>query len=871
VMEEAEQMVTAVLIRNMKGQGWTSLATIGGWFNSPPETQEVKEALQIVKTKHKQLKNFVAASRDVAVREMEGKKGTFEILLAEDYEKQIASLSKQQQKQQEEASINARTSVVSTDIATSDETQEERDGRARSYRVQRALLELVPQVLVHVFSAAWEKHTGKEWSPASGKELKSMIPDKTQEELKKRIGAHGLQKIEQGNTAKWDITLFALLLLDNPGIIKKDKDASKALRDLRTERNGFVHELHTQNQLAVKEFDDLWSKVTGLLSKLCAFTGKGAAKQLLESEMAKILKEAVDAGKERKYAAEMRKLEQFKDALEGLEEQMGGMTVDVQMLKKKQENVMTQSMFGRKAAEMQKEMQAEMKAELEKLKAAIPKGAESLEAQAIREGKQVVDISNGKKYAFSRENDQLGSGAQGMVFKATCLSDGSLIALKLVPLKKGTQIQDREHTNLEKLNHPNVVNLFGHCKTDAHLVLAMELVVGTAYDDYLKEKGGKVPWQEAKSDFLHIIKGMQKVHDESIVHRDLKPANIMRRRNGWCVIVDFGLSKDSKVVLGTQSTAGGFKGTKAYSAPELLKNNEATPAIDVFSIGVMLYESMSGYLPWPFEDTSTKSTERASCSVLGEGSSEFDNMQYSMNTAKVPPTALRPDEAPASINDFVLRCLAPVEKRFKSAGEMLKPWEDAIEAASEELAFWSMSFGNTEKSVPRDDLAKKFADKFSLTQQQADKLVGDMDADSSGGISPEEMINFFSGRNMAEKVAEYKLAAVVVDCLKNALEIEGVKFQSKGTMLGGKKDRVGMLRLHKDEVIAFRIDGRDKISVYSFRVTVSKMERIAGKPEVFVGPDAGGKSRSFTFASEKDTDRFVNAFRSTKAALLEEF
>ena len=79
--------------------------------------------------------------------------------------------------------------------------------------------------------------------------------------------------------------------------------------------------------------------------------------------------------------------------------------------------------------------------------------------------------------------------------------------------------------------------------------------------------------------------------EQDIIHRDLKPANIIRKKDGRCIIVDFGLSKDTTSALGTATSSGAFKGTPAYSAPEVsLGSQEVTKATDVFALGVIFYE-----------------------------------------------------------------------------------------------------------------------------------------------------------------------------------------------------------------------------------------------------------------------------------------
>uniref|UniRef100_A0A6U2IQY0 Calmodulin n=3 Tax=Hemiselmis andersenii TaxID=464988 RepID=A0A6U2IQY0_HEMAN len=864
VMQKAEEKVTDVLVRNMRGKGWTSLGTIGGWFNSPPEPPEVKEALSIIKTKHKQLKNFVAACPAVAAREADGK---FEIMLAEELERQSAKLSSEQKQNQQVAMTKAKHSVAIADVTTSDETIEEREGRARSYRVQRALIELAPRVLGEVMKAAWQASTGQAWAARrSGEELKGKLRDTKGAE--KRIGKHGLEKIASGDMIKWDITLFAMLLVDDPGMLQKGhKKAQAAVRDLRTLRNSFVHELHLSPSLSQDVFDGWWSKVSGHLSSLSDFTsdlsGNFAATQIAEKELAKILEQGVDAKKEASFASEMNRvmdeMRRMKDTVDELEGEVSDM-------KKK---MVTQSVMVRK---IQEEVFL----------------ASNGSSNRDNVSGDTVKLTNGKSYKFG---DKLGFGAFGQVWKGRCTDGSSVAALKVITKEGGGNIQQREFANLQKLQHKNVVKMLGqgtHPKNPSQLVLGMELINGLSYDKYLEEKGGKISWQEASKDFEQIIRGMKAVHAASIIHRDLKPANIVRKRkDGCCIIVDFGMSKDQSSNLGVSQSAaagGGFKGTRLYAAPELTwdKNVIDNPSLDVFSMGIILYESITGYLPWGSvfstgSAASEASTERASITQLSTGA-DGDTMVYNVNCSQKDPFPLKPDEAPESINEFVLRCIANKDKgRFRDASEMLDSWLAAVDAAteqSEQTKFWKESFGGKE-SVPSDVFAKTFEAKFSVAKQVVERLLGDMDKDNDGGISLEEFSEFFGKRAIADIVSEYKdkVATERTDVyIDKRLEVSPVYFQSKGTFFGGSKDRTGCMHMCKGQIVAYRFDSGCKIPVYSFDVAECQVGGMAvsGKASLTLNPDKKGKPRNFTFESEADMQAFVKGLNSTREALLEE-
>jgi serine/threonine protein kinase len=555
-------------------------------------------------------------------------------------------------------------------------------------------------------------------------------------------------------------------------------------------------------------------------------------------------------------------IRRMQETVEGLQDEVG----------KIQQKMVTNSVMAR---EVQNQVAAALKAQAH--------GGGGTQAQN-NSGKFSVKIS-GKIYSYSLQ-DKMGEGGQGSVYRGKCSSDGSMAALKI--MEKGSTTQQREFENLAKLSkvkNKNIVQVLGtgELSDGKHIVLGMELIDGISYDKYLEEQGGKISWQKAKQDFVQILKGMKAVHGVGIVHRDLKPANIVRKRkNGQCIIVDFGLSKDQNVNMGTMTNAGQFKGTRVYAAPELTfgppggGGEVVTPALDVFSMGVILYESITGSLPWSSDGTdSTNSSDRASIQSISSGF-EGRLIAYTMNSQKTP-IPLSPDEAPASINGFATKCLARDPKaRFPTAAEMLPDWESAVEKAMDEMSFWKRNFGDKD-SLPAGEIASRFQAKFSVASVVVQRLLEDMDKNSDGGISKEEFEEFFSGQSIEDKINEYKDKIAtekenVYDDRK--LEISPVYFQSKGTMLGGTKDRTGCLVMQHGEVVAYRYTDNSggKSAVYWFSVTDSQLGgmSVSGKASLQLNPDKRGKPRNFEFDSQDNMQRFIKAFNSTKAALLED-
>ena len=197
-------------------------------------------------------------------------------------------------------------------------------------------------------------------------------------------------------------------------------------------------------------------------------------------------------------------------------------------------------------------------------------------------------------------SDILGRGGSSEVYAATHAYLGDKVAVKLLraPIEEDTAVRDEflaEAARTREIQHPNVVRVidFGHDPLTHACYLVMERIVGetlasrirrtTISEAVLRELGAA------------IADGMQAAHERGIVHRDLKPGNVMLRGN-VPTIVDFGIAKS----LGAASAAVTERrvGTVAYMAPEQLTDGLITPAVDIWALGVILYEAATGKPPF---------------------------------------------------------------------------------------------------------------------------------------------------------------------------------------------------------------------------------------------------------------------------------
>src|SRR5215469_5901042 len=187
-----------------------------------------------------------------------------------------------------------------------------------------------------------------------------------------------------------------------------------------------------------------------------------------------------------------------------------------------------------------------------------------------------------------------GRGGMGEVFRAEDLTLGQIVAMKFLPerLSRDAAALARFHAevrNARQVSHPNVCRVFDIGETDGSLFLTMEYVDGEDLASVVRRIGRLSP-DKATEIARQICAGLAAAHDRGVIHRDLKPANVMLDGTGKIRITDFGLAGVAAGIKGEEARAG----TPAYMAPEQLAGQEVTPKSDIYSLGLILYEILTG-------------------------------------------------------------------------------------------------------------------------------------------------------------------------------------------------------------------------------------------------------------------------------------
>ncbi|MEQ1858339.1 MAG: protein kinase [Chthoniobacteraceae bacterium] len=197
----------------------------------------------------------------------------------------------------------------------------------------------------------------------------------------------------------------------------------------------------------------------------------------------------------------------------------------------------------------------------------------------------------------------LGHGGMGAVYKARQLSLDRVVAIKLLPLQVSRDREfverfKREAQTMARLHHPNLVGLYGFGETpEGHLFLVMEYVEGATLHDLAHTAGALTPARVVRI-VGQVCEGLACAHREGVVHRDIKPANILVDINGAVKIADFGLARSTKVNSGQTITIKGMTvGTPDYMSPEQRRGHHVDQHTDIYALGVVLYEALTGEIP----------------------------------------------------------------------------------------------------------------------------------------------------------------------------------------------------------------------------------------------------------------------------------
>ena len=251
----------------------------------------------------------------------------------------------------------------------------------------------------------------------------------------------------------------------------------------------------------------------------------------------------------------------------------------------------------------------------------------------------------------------IGSGGMAYVYKALCHRLNRYDAIKIMRDETAANEEFRKRFRAESqavamLSHPNIVSVYDVSHSDDIEYIVMELVDGITLKQYLQKAGALCP-SEVLSFTTQIAKALKHAHNKGIIHRDIKPQNIMLLRDGMIKVADFGIASLQSDI---EESSGETVGSVHYIAPEQARGAAPDARSDIYSLGIVMYEMLTGRLPYV-------------------GNSDTEVAVMHMNTQAAPPRAILP-EIPEELERICLKAMdSDIDARYQTAAELLDDLE----------------------------------------------------------------------------------------------------------------------------------------------------------------------------------------------------
>ncbi len=257
--------------------------------------------------------------------------------------------------------------------------------------------------------------------------------------------------------------------------------------------------------------------------------------------------------------------------------------------------------------------------------------------------------------------DPIGRGGMATIYRGRDTQMDRVVAIKVLREVYSTDPKfvtrfQREAKAASALQHPNIVQVYDYGQTDGNYYIVMELIEGTDLRRYLRSRG-VLDVDRAVIIAHDVALGLGAAHRRRIVHRDVKPQNVLVGRGGSIKLTDFVIASVYKdISVERLTTTGMTLGTVQYYAPEQAQGEIVTPAADVYALGIVMYEMLTGHPPF-------------------DGDTPVAVAMQHIQDVPIPPSQFNPS-IPAALEEIILRCLEKVpEMRFRDGSQLARALE----------------------------------------------------------------------------------------------------------------------------------------------------------------------------------------------------
>lgn len=299
---------------------------------------------------------------------------------------------------------------------------------------------------------------------------------------------------------------------------------------------------------------------------------------------------------------------------------------------------------------------------------------------------------------------KVGAGGMSDVYKAKDLTLGRFVAIKVLKPEFSEDLNfvtkfRTEAQSAAGLEHPNIVNIYDVGSEKGMHYIVMEYIEGITLKTYI-EKKGQLSFKEAVSIAIQVGRGIEAAHNKNIIHRDIKPQNIIISTEGKVKVTDFGIAKAASA----NTISSDVMGSVHYSSPEQARNGFVDGKSDIYSLGIVMYEMVTGRVPFDGDTTVAVAIQ---------------HLQEEM----VPPSAYAPD-LPISMEKIILKCTQKnSDRRYESMTALLSDLRKALVSPNEDFVVMvSAASQDKTRIIGADDL-KQIKQEAGSVYLKADEAV----------------------------------------------------------------------------------------------------------------------------------------------------
>lgn len=299
---------------------------------------------------------------------------------------------------------------------------------------------------------------------------------------------------------------------------------------------------------------------------------------------------------------------------------------------------------------------------------------------------------------------KVGAGGMSDVYKAKDLTLGRFVAIKVLKPEFSEDLNfvtkfRTEAQSAAGLEHPNIVNIYDVGSEKGMHYIVMEYVEGITLKTYI-EKKGQLSFKEAVSIAIQVGRGIEAAHNKNIIHRDIKPQNIIISTEGKVKVTDFGIAKAAS----TNTISSDVMGSVHYSSPEQARNGFVDGKSDIYSLGIVMYEMVTGRVPFDGDTTVAVAIQ---------------HLQEEM----VPPSAYAPN-LPISMEKIILKCTQKnSDRRYESMTALLTDLRKALVSPNEDFVVMVPTTSQDKTRIIGADDLKQIKEEAGSIYLKADEAV----------------------------------------------------------------------------------------------------------------------------------------------------